>query len=665
MKIKILHILNKPSLIYRTLNVIKFPSILILLIFLLAGGTSFASPKVEQGLLNCIDWNFEENGYLLLDGEWEFYWNQLLSPEDFRTKASILPTPSYATFPELWSKLTINGERLPSRGFATYRLTIKNDTLLPLMAIEMSDVYTAYRLWVNGELVASNGEVGKSRVSTTPYWQPLTRPIKLTNKTNEVVLQIANFHHSKGGINKIPLFGTLNELSRKREIEWAYNFLLAGSLLMGGLFFLGLFLFGRNDRAVLYFSLFCMAYAYRVMGSDLYVLHSLVTWDWALTVRLEYIALFFSTALFIEFLNRLFPKEMYSMALRIFEIFSLTLVFITIVLSPYVFTQIVNIYLIVLTIYMVYGAYIIILATIRQREGGIYALASILVLFLVLILVIGAYFRIVPDMQIVYFTGYILFFFFQSLILSDRFAANFRRATEAAEQGAKTKSEFLATMSHEIRTPMNGIMGMTSLLAQTKLTEEQQDYTETIRVSSESLITIINEILDYSKIESGKMELEKQPFEIEAAVEEILDLLSVKANSKRLNLWYKITREVPPIIIGDVTRIKQILTNLIGNAVKFTDKGEILTNVSIIDEGEHNIELLFRVTDTGIGIPKEKQSLLFEQFSQVDASTTRKYGGTGLGLAISKRLVEMMGGKIWVESDGQAGSTFAFNSSFE
>ncbi len=641
-----------------------FIKLLLLTSFFLSSQLASASPKIERGILNCMDWDFEKNGNIELRGEWEFYWKQFISPKDFE-KGTPHIKPSFATFPELWTNLTIDNKNLSSKGYATYRLHIKNDTLLPIMAIEMPDVYSAYRLWLNGKIIAENGDVGKNSVESTPYWMPLTIPIKLEKRSNEIILQISNFSHSKGGISKTPRLGINEQLTSKRERELAYSLLLTGSLLMGGLFFLGLFLFGKSDKVVLIFALFCLVYSYRVVGTDLYVLHSLVNWSWEVTIRLEYLTLFLSITLFVEFIRRLFPDEVYLPAMRFFQGFSLLLMLITIVSSPLFFTSVVNYYLITLAIYLVYGCYVFILATIRKREGAIYALTSAFILFGVFILVIGAYFNVLPYLPFVYFTGYLLFFFFQSLILSYRFAETFKRATEAAEQGAKAKADFLATMSHEIRTPMNGIIGMTTLLAQTELTEEQQEYAETIRVSGEGLVTIINEILDYSKIDSGKMELEEQPFELEVAVEDILDLLSVKANIKQLNLWYHIDRKIAPLIVGDVTRLKQILTNLIGNAIKFTDKGQITTEVTLVQETSKTIELQFKVIDTGIGIPPSKQHDLFAEFKQVDSSTTRKYGGTGLGLTISQRLVKMMQGQIWVESDGLKGSTFIFTAKFK
>jgi signal transduction histidine kinase/DNA-binding response OmpR family regulator len=234
------------------------------------------------------------------------------------------------------------------------------------------------------------------------------------------------------------------------------------------------------------------------------------------------------------------------------------------------------------------------------------------------------------------------------------------KARSEAEQANKAKSIFLATMSHEIRTPMNGVLGMAALLAETQQTTEQQEYTDTIRSSGEALLTVINDILDFSKIESGNLELDNHAFDLRHCIEEVMDVFAAKASQKGLDLVYQIDYQIPAQIVGDSHRLRQILLNLISNAMKFTHQGEIFVSVNLLKMDSSNLDLAFHVKDTGIGIPKDKLSRLFKAFSQVDSSTTRKYGGTGLGLVISERLVNLMGGAISVESESGIGTMFTF-----
>jgi signal transduction histidine kinase/BarA-like signal transduction histidine kinase len=232
------------------------------------------------------------------------------------------------------------------------------------------------------------------------------------------------------------------------------------------------------------------------------------------------------------------------------------------------------------------------------------------------------------------------------------------------EAANRAKSEFLANMSHEIRTPMNGVIGMAELLKDTELTNSQREYLNMLKTSADNLMSIINDILDISKIESGKLVFEHVDFNLRSTIAEIIKIHNVKAQERGFDLIYNVSPDVPNIILGDPSRLRQVLINLIGNAIKFTENGEIVVSVEVESRSEDKVFLHFTVSDTGIGIPEDKKKLIFDTFTQADSSTTREYGGTGLGLSICSRLLQMMKGKIWVESEVGQGSTFHFTAKF-
>ncbi len=614
-----------------------------------------AQERIQNAVLDLSAHSFDKNEVVALDGEWAFYWNQLLSP----SSANSYQNFDLIEFTTLWNSV----DSLSSIGIATYRAEIYLPEDYPPLALDIPDFYSSYLLYLNGKEISRNGAPAYTKEAYTPYWLPKIVSLgEIQSDTLEMVLQVANFDHQKGGAYLPIKIGTAEKLYNSRSIEYGYAFLLTGALLMGGLFFFGLYLFGRHENTILFFSLFCIVYSYRIIGFGSYPLHFLIQdLPWIATLKLEYITLFLSGYLFGIYTFNLYPKETSKKLIFFFSGISILFVGISLFLPPRIFTYLVTPYFVVLIAYIFYAFYVYTKAAINKSIGAGFALASTGVVFIVFLFQIMVYFGIFEEILLLNFLGYLSFFFFQSLILSFRFAESLKIAKIQAEESSKAKSQFLSTMSHEIRTPLNAVIGLSGLLSDSELNEKQKEFSQTIKTSGESLLSIINNILDYSKIESGNLELEESEFNLREVIENVFDLTFSANSKKELELIYQLQNDVPDFIIGDSIRLQQVLINLTTNAIKFTESGEILIKVRVLERKSNRITLEFEVSDTGIGIPEDRMNRLFQSFSQVDASSTRKYGGTGLGLVISKRLVEFMGGSISVTSAINHGSTFTFS----
>ena len=614
---------------------------------------SFAQPVAKKGVFDISDINLLTSPSFNLEGEWEFYWNELKAPGTFDSTEV-----TYIQFPTLWN----DNEGFDAFGYATYRLRVLLPEHSPPVGFTIPDFYSAYAMYVNGELFSVNGKVGTSKDSYTPHWLPKTLAL-MPPKTGEldIVLHISNFDHSKGGASQQIVLGTDEALFNWREKEIGYSYLLTGSLLMGGLFFLGLYLFGRHDMPILYFSLFCIVYSYRIFGFDIYALHALVpNVPWIVTLRLEYITLFLSPYLFGLYTRTLYPKESSQIMMDILSWICLLCIAISLFLPPFYFTQLVLPFFIILSAYIFYAFWIYAKATQNKRDGSGFALASTGVVFVVLFWNILQYFGFVEKSLLLNFTGYLSFFFFQSLILSYRFASYLKRAKLRAEAASTSKSQFLSTMSHEIRTPLNAVIGLSGLMINTDLDKEQEEFAKTIKRSGENLLHIINNILDFSKIENGNLEVEDEEVRLELLIDEVIDLLSPLSQRKGLEIIKKIDSSMPHFIYTDGRLVQQVLINLVGNAIKFTDQGSVTIHAHESTEEKYRGNIQFDVIDTGIGVTEEQSGKLFRRFSQVDASASRKYGGTGLGLAISKKIVQALEGDIWLNQNSDKGSVFSF-----
>ncbi|MCE7996409.1 MAG: response regulator [Roseivirga sp.] len=619
------------------------------------------TPVAEQGVLDLRNFDLTDVAFPLV-GEFSFFWNELVESEDLEAKSA---QAELITFPELWNSAVLGDQELSSKGYATYYVKV----LLPESAIGtdlgfgIQDMYSAYKLYLNGRELAHNGVVAKTAEDYTPYWLPQTVSFRVTSDTLNLVLQVANFDHSKGGTKEEVLFGDAQVVRESFENDLAYDYILTGCLLMGGLFFFGLYFFGRNEHSMLYFSLFCIAYSYRIIGAANYGFHHIFPGiPWSVTLHLEYVTLYLSGYLFTRYTHHLYPDEAPKWLINIFAYVSLGMIVVTLVSPIDFFTLFPGPYFAMIFLFIPICVWVYIKAIKNKRYGASFALFSLGALFVSFIFDMLDYFEILRRNNLVLFVGYTSFFFFQSLILSYRFAMSYRKAIGAAEQASEAKSEFLSVMSHEIRTPLNAVVGMSNLL---DVKGEQKDNVNTLKHAAQNLLLLVNDILDYTKIEAGKVEFEEVDTDLPDLMERLRLIHNSKAMEDGLDLKLDIANEVPKYVICDPTRITQILSNLVGNGLKFTHKGSVTIRLSLVEKSEDEATILFEVIDTGIGIEVDKQELIFDTFSQAASSTTRNYGGTGLGLSITRRLLELQGGELKVDSVRGKGSNFYFEQDFK
>ncbi|WP_256004128.1 ATP-binding protein [Pedobacter deserti] len=615
-------------------------------------------PEAKDGILDLRKYSFNQE--IALNGEWKFYWLKLVNP---KTAAE---TGVKARFPFRWDGYNMNGVKLPSFGYASYRLRVLLPETTEQLQLAMPDVYSAYTLFINGEEVLSNGQVSDNPAKFIPHWQYKAVDIEQGTDTLDLVLYIANFVHSKGGVKKPILLGQKMHLESERQQAEAIDLVLTGCLFMGGLFFLGLYVLSNRDNAILLFSLYSIVYSYRIAGIDNYVLHSVFPdISWYLTVRLEYCTLFFGIGLFGLYTKFLYPNQMNKYLAAIIITICFGFAIISLVTPPLIFTRLINPFLLVMVFCIVYIPYVYIAAYRARRPGAAYALASSVALMSIFTISLLHYWTIIPQLQLVSFAGYISFFFLQSLVLSHRVSYILKEARQQAETGLKVKTDFLSTMSHEIRTPLNSVIGMSHLMLKNNPREDQVKQLDVLLFSANHLLSIVNDILDYNKIEAGMAKFEYVEMDIISLAENVLSGLQIQAQRKGISLTAKLDSRISFKLIGDPTRTSQVITNLVHNAIKFTKEGGVELRVDLEEETETAVWLRVSVADTGIGISPDHQHIIFDRFTQADSSTSRSFGGTGLGLSICKRILELQGAKLEVSSEEGRGSVFYFRQRFD
>lgn len=688
-----------------------YPISIVLIMLLLAGYLQHYAPKQEvqqpkavQGVLDLRNWDFERLGALSLEGEWEFYWEKLLNPQELAKYQEEDLNPiemlsgGYLSVPGLWNGREIEreGEALkPSgQGYATYRLTVLTKTADQILGLKLLDFATSYRLWVNKKLAAANGQVGKTPAETVPQAFPLLVTFAQPTEQIEIVLQVANFSHQKGGIRTDIRLGTIAQIQKLREQAVTKNYFFTGGLLLMAVYHLGLFLLRRKEPSSFFCSMLCLLIAIRVATTgETFLLNIWPTLNWSTLYRLQYLSYYLAVPVFIQFIYLLFPQEtkrfLVKAAWLMAGLFSLPVLF-----GPaYVYSKYSIWYELYTILVLLYVLIIILgLALHRRREGaGFFLLGTAAIIITAVNDILVAY-DVLYGPYIVD-TGLFIFTFCQTMVFAARFSRSFatveelsdelqeamgqlesvnrtledkvqkrtrklEQATIAANAANQAKSDFLAMISHEIRTPLHGLLGMTELLQESHLQEGKEVYTAAIKNSGEMLLEIISDLLDYTRMEEGKLALENKAFPLLSTLQDVVELTENRAKAKGLEFCFLADPGLPEMIMGDPLRFKQVLLNLLGNAIKFTPQGRVVLKAGLKMTLAAHPWLYCEVGDTGIGISESARSQLFKPFSQVDPTKIREFGGTGLGLSIAKRLAEMMGGEIDYQSEVGQGSLF-------
>jgi two-component system sensor histidine kinase ChiS len=639
---------------------------IVALLYINTTGTIFAKsqqPSVIEGVIDLTDWDFKQDGMVRLNGDWSFYWKQLLPNNASLPQSGGVQfrDDSFVPVPSVWNRYSIEGKHLPGEGFATYQIKIIMPEHHGRMAFKVLSMSTAYKMIVNGQVIAVNGVVSKEAKEAVGQLRPQVVLLPESTGDLDVYIQVSNYQYDRGGIWYSIILGSEEQILRTQVTGIGQDLFLSGSVFILGLYHISLYLLRRLDKSDIYFGIGCLLVSVRALVTgEMFIVNLFPDLNIHISVFIEYMTYCWGMLFFSLFFKAFYPKESSTIFIKIQ--FGLTVLFSLIVsLFPMPFyTALIQSFHIVVLISCLNAIIIIIRAWHRQIEVRIQTFCTLFLIVTIVhdMLYNNAMIDFIPN-QIVP-VGIVLFLFSQAFISARRRAEAYNQIREMSDKLMsldRLKDDFLARTSHELKTPIHGILNISlTLLEGTggKLNRFQKDNLEIIVSTTRRLTQLINDTLDFSRLKHTDIALDLQSVNVYAVIDSSLDVFHHLAAGKPIRLNNRLADNLPNVW-ADENRITQILFNLVGNAIKFTESGEIIVSARLQDS-----TLIISVQDTGIGIPQHEHEIIFQSFEQTELSSHLGYGGTGLGLSISKKLVELQGGQIWVESEVGRGSTFLF-----
>lgn len=674
---------------------------------------SKSKPEAVNGMLDLTGWDWERDGVAALDGQWEFYWQELLAPEDFK-KAEIKTEKELIMLPRAWNKFIINEKPLSGSGYATYRLII-NHLGDQILGIKVPRIFTSYKLWINGELAAYAGKVGADKSQMVPQYLPQVKYFKPESGTIELVIQAANFRHRSGGILESLQIGSASQINEIHIINLTLELFLFGSLFIIGFYHIALFLFRTKEKSTLYFGIYSLLISARtLLVGEIFLIHLFPDFSWEIAHKIQTLAYYFGVPLVVLFLDATFPKDICRRADNFIKIFS-SIFGILVLLTPVrIFSLFNPVYQVFSFIVFLYVFYIVFITCRRKREGSYFIGIGVIILILCTINDIIFLSTVLADSDNHFLrnfvtrgdlssVGLLIFTFTQSLVLARKFSKSFsnvellteqlqqvnagleekvnerthdletskeelRKAYQAVSRSQKSLQDLMQNISHDLRTPLAAIKGYVNTILDgiVKEPEQQKKYLGRVNDKVNHLNSMVQDLLDLSQLQSRQLKLQLTRIPVKSLVETSTEKYSLDmTNACRLfkvkypAIWQDNTSGLAGLfIMADTEKLERVFSNLLSNALKYTSEGD---HIELgFDLTEDNKNLLIQVSDTGNGILPDDLPNIFNRFYMSSKARERDDNSRGLGLAIVKEIVEYHDGQIWVESKIGQGSRFSF-----